>query len=248
MVVLRRWPAIIVLALLGFVLYSLLTFLALTVLNPSDVGMTLALIPGFTYVLGLAFFSDQIHHLKLLGVSLATGAALYYTTNGFLSLTTADAFGITMAAGAALSYALYGLTYKKLIADLPTTSVLPFITAVAFLMLLPWLLFVSPAERSIDLWTAAKLLMLGAGLSAPVFLMYHAVLDLGGVLYANSIGILAPFAILLTEWGCGYRSSVSLGELSAMAVCAVGVALIFKDATRPNRVSANITVSNRPTD
>lgn len=246
-IMLRRWPAIIILALLGFVLYSLLTFLALTVLNPSDLGMTLALIPGFTYTLGLVFFGERIHRLKLLGIPLATGAALYYTTNGFQSVAAENAFGIVMAAGAALSYALYGLIYKKLMADLPMTSVLPFITTVALLMFLPWLLFVSPEERSIEIWTVAKLLILGAGLSAPVFLMYHAVIDLGGVLYANSIGILSPFAILLTEWIFGYRNDVTLGELSAMVACAIGVALIFKDAARQNGESQSIAVLKRST-
>jgi drug/metabolite transporter (DMT)-like permease len=231
------------LALLGFVLYSLLTFAALMVLNPSDLGMTLALIPGFTYALGLAFFNDRVHHLKLLGVPLATGAALYYTTDGFLSLEAADTFGIAMAAGAAFGYALYGLTYKRFMADLPMTCVLPFITTVAFLMFLPWFLFISPEKISIDLWTVAKLLILGAGLSAPVFLMYHAVIDLGGVLYANSIGILSPFAILLTEWAFGYRNSASLGELIAMTACAVGVALIFKDASRSHGASKTISES-----
>lgn len=245
-IVLRRWPAIIVLALLGFVLYSLLTFFALTVLNPSDLGMTLALIPGFTYALGLAFFGDRLQNLKLLGVPLATGAALYYTTDGFLSFAAKDVLGIAMAAGAALSYALYGLTYKRLMADLPMTSVLPFITAAAFLMFLPGLLVVGPEARSINFWTVVKLLMLGAGLSAPVFLMYHTVIELGGVLYANSIGILSPFAILLTEWAFGYRSGVGLGELSAMIACAVGVAFIFKDATEPTIASEDIVPPNQP--
>jgi hypothetical protein len=58
------------------------------------------------------------------------------------------------------------------------------------------------------------------------------------VLYANSIGILSPFAILLTEWAVGYRDGVAAGELAAMAACAAGVALIFSHATRPTRTAA----------
>jgi drug/metabolite transporter (DMT)-like permease len=236
--VLRRWPAVVLLALLGFFLYSLLTFLALTVLDPSDLGMTLALIPGFTYLLALAFFGDRLHPLKLVGVPLATGAALHYTTDGFTGFVAADVFGIAAAAGAALSYALYGLFYKRLMGDLPITGVLPFVTAAAVVMFLPWLMVLEPAARAIDATTAVKLLLLGAGLSAPVFLMYHAVIVSGGVLYANSIGILSPFAILLTEWAVGYRDGVAAGELAAMAACAAGVALIFSHATRPPRTAA----------
>ncbi|MEQ8965571.1 MAG: DMT family transporter [Azospirillaceae bacterium] len=236
--VLRRWPAVVLLALLGFFLYSLLTFLALTVLDPSELGMTLALIPGFTYLLALAFFGDRLHPLKLVGVPLATGAALYYTTDGFAGIAAGDAFGIAAAAGAALSYALYGLFYKRLMGDLPITGVLPFVTATAFLMFLPWLAVLEPAARAIDPATALQLLLLGAGLSAPVFLMYHAVIVSGGVLYANSIGILSPFAILLAEWAVGYRDGVAAGELAAMAACAAGVALIFSHATRPGRAAA----------
>ena len=54
--------------------------------------MTLALIPGFTYLLALAFFGDRLHPLKLVGVPLATGAALHYTTDGFAGFAADDGF------------------------------------------------------------------------------------------------------------------------------------------------------------
>lgn len=244
--VLRRWPAVLLLGLLGFFLYSLLTFLALTVLKPSELGMTLALIPGFTYLLALAFFGDQLHPLKLIGVPLATAAALYYTTNGFIGFALADAFGVAMAAGAALSYALYGLCYKKLMGDLPIVSTLAFVTAAAFVMFVPFILAMDSESRIVDPLTGAKLLMLGAGLSAPVFLMYHAVIVSGGVLYANSIGILSPFTILLAEWAFGYRDGVLTGELVAMAACAIGVTLIFSDAARRQRLAVTAAVGTDP--
>lgn len=233
-----RWRGVVVLGLLGFVLYSLLTFLALTVLDASELGMTLALIPGFTYLLGLAFFGDRLHPLKLTGVPLATGAALYFTTDGFRALGLDGAMageqiaGVLAATGAAVSYALYGLVYKRIMVDLPIAGVLAWVTLAAFVLFLPYLALVDASLRTMDLATIASLLLLGAGLSAPVFLMYHAVIVSGGVLYANSVGILSPFAILLAEWALGQRGGLSVGEGVSMACCALGVALIFSHAAR----------------
>ena len=225
-------PGFVLLAILGFAAYFLLSFAALVPLQASQLSMILASIPAITYLIALALDMDQPNALKFIGVPLVTIGAVWFNLADVHGLTVGHVAGLAMAAGAALSYALYGLCSKKFLSSRPLLGSLAWITTFAALMFVP-VYIVDPAPLlTLSPDSIVKIALLGAVLSAPIYVLYQVVLASGGVVYANSIGVMAPFVILAAELAVGFRHDVTLPEIVAMMIGAIGVALVFIDAMR----------------
>lgn len=226
---LARMPGFFILSILGFSLYFVCSFGALKTLKASDLTMVLATIPGITYLLGLLTRSLGFSWFKLVGVLIVSVAALAFNT--YSNVSAVSPSGIALALVAALSYAVYGLLSKRYLKDLPLINSLAWVTLIAAVCFVP-LFILDPAPLLLlKPEDALKVLILGAACSAPVYVLYQKVLAEGGVLYANAIGLLAPFAVVTGEWLIGSGTTLGAAKIVAMIAVMVGITMLFMDAS-----------------
>ncbi|EJF96060.1 DMT family transporter [Bartonella taylorii] len=228
---LAMMPSFLILSVLGFSLYFVCSFGALKSLKASDLTMVLATIPGITYILGALTHGLEFSWLKLGGVIIVSVAAVAFNINsvedGYYSL-----IGIGLALIAALSYSIYGLLSKRYLKNLPLLSALAWITTISAASFMPLFIFDSAPLLHLKLEDIFKILILGAFLSAPGYVLYQKVLAEGGVLYANTIGVLASFAVVACEWIIGSRTSLRAIRIIAMIIVVIGMILLFIDASK----------------
>ncbi len=198
-------PSFLILSVLGFSLYFVCSFGALT------------------NVLKFSW-------LKLSGVIIVSVAAVAFNINsgeGGYSL-----IGIALALTAALSYSAYGLLSKRYLKNLPLLTSLAWITTISAASFMPLFIFDPAPLLYLKLEDIFKILILGTVCSAPVYVLYQKVLAEGGVLYANTIGVLSPFAVVACEWIIGSSPSLNIIKIIAMIVVVIGMTLLFIDASK----------------
>ncbi len=223
-------PSFLILSVLGFSLYFVCSFGALKSLKASDLTMVLATIPGITYILGALTNVLKFSWLKLSGVIIVSVAAVAFNINsgeGGYSL-----IGIALALTAALSYSAYGLLSKRYLKNLPLLTSLAWITTISAASFMPLFIFDPAPLLYLKLEDIFKILILGTVCSAPVYVLYQKVLAEGGVLYANTIGVLSPFAVVACEWIIGSSPSLNIIKIIAMIVVVIGMTLLFIDASK----------------
>ena len=81
------------------------------------------------------------------------------------------------------------------------------------------------------------LVLLGAVFTAPIYYLYHDVIVRHGPVYANAIGLLTPFMVMLGESIFGFRNSISPSESISMAICLFGVSIVFADTFYDKQLS-----------
>lgn len=223
-------PSFLILSVLGFSLYFVCSFGALKSLKASDLTMVLATIPGITYILGTLTNSLMFSWFKLIGMIIVSVAAIAFNINsvevGYYSL-----IGIALALTAALSYSAYGLLSKRYLKNLPLLTSLAWITTISAVSFMPLFIFDPAPLLYLNLEDILKILILGTVCSAPVYVLYQKVLA-EGVLYANTIGVLSPFAVVTCEWIIGSSPSLNMIKIIAMIMAAIGMTLLFIDASK----------------
>ncbi|WP_375693199.1 MULTISPECIES: DMT family transporter [unclassified Bartonella] len=223
-------PSFLILSVLGFSLYFVCSFGALKSLKASDLTMVLATIPGITYILGALTNVLKFSWLKFSGVIIVSVAAVVFNINsgeGGYNL-----IGIALALTAALSYSAYGLLSKRYLKNLPLLTSLAWITTISAASFMPLFIFDPAPLLYLKLEDIFKILILGTVCSAPVYVLYQKVLAEGGVLYANTIGVLSPFAVIACEWIIGSSPSLNMIKIIAMIVVVIGMTLLFIDASK----------------
>ncbi|WP_375678030.1 DMT family transporter [Bartonella sp. AP72JLCBS] len=223
-------PSFLILSVLGFSLYFVCSFGALKSLKASDLTMVLATIPGITYILGALTNVLKFSWLKFSGVIIVSVAAVAFNINsgeGRYNL-----IGIALALTAALSYSAYGLLSKRYLKNLPLLTSLAWITTISAASFMPLFIFDPAPLFYLKLEDIFKILILGTVCSAPVYVLYQKVLAEGGVLYANTIGVLSPFAVIACEWIIGSSPSLNMIKIIAMIVVVIGMTLLFIDASK----------------
>ncbi|WP_273788980.1 DMT family transporter [Bartonella sp. ML70XJBT] len=224
-------PSFFILSVLGFSLYFVCSFGALKSLKASDLTMVLATIPGITYILGTLTNSLMFSWFKFIGMIIVSVAAITFNINSiegaYYSLT-----GITLALTAALSYSTYGLLSKRYLKNLPLLTSLAWITTISAASFMPLFIFDPAPLLYLQLEDIFKILILGTVCSAPVYVLYQKVLAEGGVLYANTIGVLSPFAVVTCEWIIGSSTSFNIIKIIAMMMAVIGMTLLFIDASK----------------
>lgn len=226
-----RFVSFFILSILGFSLYFFCSFSALKSLEASDLIMVLATIPAMTYLLGMLSRKLSFSWLKLSGVLIVSTAALAFNTHapkgGDISL-----IGLLLGLVAATSYSLYGLLSKNYLSDFPLMISLAWITLISAITFVP-VFILDPVPLSlISVDDVFKVLLLGTVCSAPVYVLYQKLLIDGGVLYANSIGLLAPFGVATGEWLIGDGMAFGAVKITAMFAAMVGIFLLLIDASR----------------
>jgi drug/metabolite transporter (DMT)-like permease len=228
----RRPLALLGLAATGFLVYYVGTFAAMRLTGPALTGLVVSLLPCCTYAVGIAWFSERLHAGRVAGTVVATAAVVAYSLGQPLEASLfADtslglrALGLALALVSTLSYALYTYLFRASMADLPSPVALPAITALGALLLAPAGIW-QAAEAGVGAAGWALAALLGAGLTAPVFLAAHELVLRRGPLATNAAALVVPFLIRLGSWAVGWQPPPGPVEILLFAACAAGVGLV----------------------
>ena len=219
-----------VLSIFGFSVYFISTFEALKDLKASELTMLLSSIPAFTYVLGVLVGVLSFSWLKFFGVLVVTLGGVMFNMGPGVSF--GGIRGIAFAFLGALSYSVYGLLSRAWLGRDSIIVSVSWITFMSFVSFLPFLLVHHDSLVGLSWNDVVKLFVLGGLLSAPVYVLYQKVLSVGGVVYANSVGLLAPCVVVVSEWVMGGDVLMDGGRLVWMMVTMLGVFLLYVDASR----------------
>ncbi|WP_246046925.1 DMT family transporter [Bartonella mastomydis] len=227
-------PSFLILSVLGFSLYFICSFGALKSLKASDLTMVLATIPGITYLLGTLTKCLMFSWFKLIGMIIVSVAAIAFNINS-VEGESYSLIGIALALIAALSYSTYGLLSKRYLKNLPLLTSLAWITTISAASFMLFFIFDPTPLFYLKLEDILKILILATVCSAPVYVLYQKVLAEGGVLYANTIGVLSPFAVVACEWIIGSSPSLNMIKIIAMIMAVIGMSLLFIDASKVSK-------------
>jgi len=226
----------LVLGSLGFCVYFWTSFMALEKLTPSEVGVAMTLIPSVGYILAVLMSMDDFVIKKFVGLLLGTSASIGYIILNSDGVSFQNFMGLLLVLISVVSYALYGLLYGKWFRDQQVFYILMIITLMGTLATSPFLIaeiINSEESYSIEIELITGFL-LGLFFTLPVFIIYQKIIQLRGVLAANSIGIMTPFAVLLAELAFYSNNSVSLIQVLMLAVCSVSVWLVISPSKKVN--------------
>ncbi|MEU6895338.1 DMT family transporter [Streptomyces sp. NPDC046557] len=223
----RRPRAVIVLAFLGFFVYYTGTLLGISRIGASRVGLIVSLLPCVTFLIGIAAYRERSTRRKALGTVLAVAAALGYagadgTAAAHLANGGALLTGALFAIAGTVAYALYGYVYRQHMADVSPLAVLPAVTGAGTVLLgLAAALFVPLGGLSLADWGGVALL--GAVLTAPVFLISHELILRKGPLFTSALALVVPFLVRLGEWTLGWAPPPGPLAVALICLCAAGV-------------------------
>ena len=228
---LRRGRAVrfAVLSIFGFSAYFISTFEALKDLKASELTMLLSSIPGFTYVLGVLFGVLSFSWLRFFGVLVVTLGGVMFNVSPGASF--GGVQGIAFAFLGALSYSVYGLLSRVWLERDSIVVSVAWITLMSFVSFIPFVLAHHDSLMGLAMDDVVKLFVLGGLLSAPVYVLYQKVLSVGEVVYANSVGLLAPCVVVASEWALGEDVLMDGGRLIWMMVTMLGIFLLYVDAS-----------------
>lgn len=223
-----RLTGVILLGFLGFAGYYAGTMIGTGMIGASRVGLITSLLPCITFIIGAAAFDERVTCRRIFGTLLALlGACGYALADSPVGGGSGDDLA-TLAGGALLafagtaSYALYGYMFRHRMRGLSALGSLPPIMAAGTLMLaIAVLLFVPTGGIALSDWV--RLAALGAILTAPVFLLLHALILRKGPLFTAGLTLLVPLLLRLGEWGLGRIGPPNFLVLSLLGVCAAGV-------------------------
>lgn len=237
-----RPGAVAVLAFLGFFAYYSGTLLGTSRIGASRVGLIVSLLPCLTFLIGIAAFREPSTRRKLLGTLLAVAAACGYAVadgraGGAAVGTGTLLTGGLMALGGTFTYALYGYVYRQRMADVPPLAALPAITGAGTVMLGAATLLFVPLG-SVDAADWAGIGVLGAVLTAPVFVISHELILRKGPLFTSAVALVVPFLVRLGEWALGTAGPPGPLVVALIAVCAAGVWLTVGGRAAPRPVPA----------
>lgn len=236
-----RGRAVLLLAFLGFFVYYSGTLIGVALIGASRVNLIVSLLPCLTFLIGIVAFREPATRRKALGTTLAVAAA------GGFALADGAASGGTglnallggglLALGGTFAYALYGYVYRQRMAGISPLAALPAITGAGTVMLgIVTVLFVPLDVLSPGDW--GGIAILGAVLTAPMFLISHELILRKGPLFTSAVALVVPFLVRLGEWALGWAGPPGPLVLVLIFLCTAGVWLTVADKPTPGRGSS----------
>ncbi|WP_406112919.1 DMT family transporter [Streptomyces sp. NBC_01014] len=212
------------LGLLGFAGYAAGTLLAIPRIGTSLTNLVVALMPCASVAVGAVCFGERSTVRKVLGAAVAAAAAAGYAALG-ADAGDIDAMGLLLAGAATVAFAVYGFLYRDRLAHLPPLAVLPVLLGAATCLLVPMSL---PAlvHRPPSLGATGGIVLLGAAVYAPAYLVQHRLILLRGPVFTAAVQLAVPFTVRLGDWALGSAAAPSAAELALLAVCCGGIALV----------------------
>jgi len=245
----RRVKAVVLLAFLGFFVYYLGTLLGVGHIGASRVGVVVSLLPCITFAIGIAAFHEIAARRKVFGTVLAVIAALVYALGdsgaGSATVTSGALLsGVLLTLGGTFAYALYGYVYRHFMSDVPPVAALPAVTGFGAVMLgVAASLFVPLGSVGVGNW--AGIAVLGALLTAPVFLISHELILRKGPLYTSAVALVVPFLVRLGEWALGEAQPPGALSVACLLVCSVGVWMTVSAGAAKGLVGSATAESDR---
>ncbi|MFD9684205.1 DMT family transporter [Kitasatospora sp. NPDC059088] len=242
-----RRGTVVLLAFLGFFAYYSGTLLGTGFIGASRVGLIVSLLPCITFVIGVAAFREPSSPRKVLGTVLAVVAACGYAlADGSAAVGAGSgagggalAGGSLLALGGTFTYAVYGYVYRRRMADLTPVAALPAVTGAGTVMLgLAVALFVPLGGVSPADW--GGIAVLGAVLTAPVFLISHELILRKGPLFTSALALVVPFLVRLGEWALGREAAPGPLVILLLLLCGGGVWLTIGGARPAGRAAAEV--------
>lgn len=221
-----RRRAVALLAFLGFFAYYTGTLLGVDRIGASQVGLVVSLLPCITFAIGVMAFREPTSARKVLGTVLAVAAALGYALDGSAASsgprTGVLVTGVLFAVAGTFAYGLYGYVYRHYMSDVPPLAALPAVTGAGTVMLgLAAIAFVPLGTVGAAQW--AGVAVLGAVLTAPVFLISHELIVRKGPLFTSAVALMVPFLVRLGEWAWGEADAPNPASVLFLGLCSAGV-------------------------
>ena len=230
-VILRQWPKLAVLGLIGMALWQGLAYVAAETTSATNMGILAAMVPLLTVLLSALILREAPSLggslggiVALLGVSVLLGRG-----NPLSLLQLEVALGDLLMVIAATCYALYGVMLKRWPLDLPPWVVLYVQVGFAVLFLLPGYLLgpMTPVD-SHNVW-----LILYAGIPASIittFLWMRAIRQIGASQASIFINLMPLFSALIAMAFLNER--IALFHLTGGVLVLAGV-IMAQTLTRP---------------
>ncbi|MET0188824.1 MAG: DMT family transporter [Pseudonocardia sediminis] len=237
----RRWPAVPALAVLGFLVYYVGTLTSVELAGASTTNVIVSLLPCITFGIGILAFRERATLRKGLGTLLAVAAAVgYAVVAGRWDTGGASAAVLLTALAPAFvgtcTYALYGYVYQRRMSDVSPIAALPAVTGVAFAVLLPVAALATPlGDVSASAWLGTA--VLGALLTAPVFLVSHELIRRRGPLFTSAVALVVPLLVSVGEAAVGDGPWPGAAATALIVVCCLGVWLVVS-SPREQRTAA----------
>ena len=226
------WQSFALLALLGFGGYFGLTFSALQFLHATDLSVVLALTPAMTYLLAVLGGSERVRWRCSAGVALATFSALAFHGLGAGRAAGMHGVGVALAMAAVAAYAGYAVLYGRKLGAWPVVGTVAVLTLLASAQLAVFALLIEGPPPVLSGGAMLKLAILGALLSAPVYVLFSRMVQSGHTLLATLVAVAGPFGVLALEWMLGTRAG-SPSDLLLMSAAGIGVWLVVWGRATP---------------
>lgn len=223
-------PQMFVLSALGFAGFFCFTYFALRSIPPSLLVLVLSGIPILTFLQGALFFGAPFAALSIAGTVLIAGATALFATrlgvDGETMTNNASLVGIGYGVLAAIGYSFYGLLYKKWAASAPVMQLLPRLIAPSIIGILALALVFEGSPLNISGRAGLELIIIGAILAAPVYMMYNTLILISGPLAASSISVCAPITTFLLDTLVSEQRGLTMFDFTLVLVASAGVLLL----------------------
>jgi drug/metabolite transporter (DMT)-like permease len=233
LVVARRPWTVAKLAFIGYFLYFAGTTLGVSRIGASRAGLIVALMPCFTFVVGVLGFGERVTARKVAGAAIAALAAIGYaiTTHQGTEAGTGGVgnlvIGIGVTTVATIAFAVYSYAYNASLGDVKPESSLAILFAAAACALIPATAAVASLGTISPLsWLAS--FALGAVFTAPVYITGHMLFLIKGPLFVATISLAVPFLVRIGDWGLGQASAPNIASMGFMALCLIGISLVVR--------------------
>lgn len=122
--VLKHWPSLTALALLGLVGYNCLLYYALHFTSPTNAALVNSFNPGLIAIASAVYLKEKVSKIQGLGILLSFLGVFVIMTNGNLLKPFATEYnaGDLLMIGAIITWTLYSMIGKKLTTVPPITS------------------------------------------------------------------------------------------------------------------------------
>ncbi|AOT70736.1 DMT family transporter [Geosporobacter ferrireducens] len=155
--VLKQWPALVVLGLLGFVGYNMVLYSALDYTSSTNAALVSALGPGMIAIFSLYMLKEKISKIQVSGIGVSLIGVLAVLTGGNLTRVFQTAYnrGDLLMLAAVLMWTLYSVMGKQLkeVPPITATAVSAFLSAI---MMAPFAIV-----QGIDMGNISSLAIIG---------------------------------------------------------------------------------------
>ncbi|MEG2140642.1 MAG: DMT family transporter [Bilophila sp.] len=222
-VVVRHWPFMLLLSLMGISLFNTLIYQAGHTTDATNMALLAAASPIVMALLGRVFLHEKLNYRQMVGLVVAVCGVVVLVTRGSLErlLDLHFATGDFWMMGAVVLFAVYSLLVRYRPKELPQTDFLLVLIAVGLLGLFPpmlWEVWLSPPQMP-AFTTVVGILYIGIGASVFSFLCWNMAIERIGIVRAGIVYYSVP---LFASMG----AAVFLGEVLHVPQIIGGVLII----------------------